>query len=92
MLLWTLSLKNDFVDGEALPLPIFAPTLIYPLEYLAETTSRMAAFQVKPFVFEALFESFLPCIGSTQGGSDTNNNFIKILQAYLFFILAFYQL
>ena len=30
-----------------------------PLEYLAETNTRMATFQVKPFVFEALFESFL---------------------------------
>ena len=55
MLLWTFGLKEDFVKGEALTLPIFAPSWIYPLEYLAETTTRMAAFQVKPFVFEALF-------------------------------------
>ena len=67
MLLWTFGLKEDFVKGEALPLPIFAPSWIYPLEYLAKTTTRMAAFQVKPFVFKALFESFLPCLGSTPG-------------------------
>ena len=66
MLLWTFGLKEDFVQGEALPLPIFAPSWIHPLEYLAETTTRMAAFQVKPFVFEALFD-FLPCLGSTPG-------------------------
>ena len=34
--------------------------------YIAETTTKMAAFQVKPFVFEALFD-FLPCLGSTPG-------------------------
>ena len=67
MLLWTFGLKEDFVKGEALPLPIFAPPWIHPLEYLAETTTRMAEFQVKPFVFEALFDSFLPCLGSTPG-------------------------
>ena len=55
MLLWTFCLKEDFVKGEALPLPIFAPFWIYPLEYLAKTTTRMAEFQVKPFVFEALW-------------------------------------
>ena len=54
-------------EGEALPLPIFALSWIYPLEYLAETITRMSAFQVNGFVFEALFESFLPCLGSTQG-------------------------
>ena len=52
--------EGGFCQREALPLPIFAPSWIYPLEYLAETTTRMAAFQIKPFVFEALFESFLP--------------------------------
>ena len=40
-----------------------------PLEYLAKTTTRMAAFQVKPSVFEALSDS-LPCLGSTLDGSD----------------------
>ena len=67
MLLWTFGLKEDFVKGEALSLPIFALPWIHPLEYLAKTTTRMAAFQVKPFVFEALFDSFLPCLGSTPG-------------------------
>ena len=67
MLLWTFGLKEDFVKGEALTLPIFAPSWIYPLEYLAETTTRMAAFQLKPFVFEAVFESFLPCLVSNPG-------------------------
>ena len=67
MLLWTFGLKEDFVKGEALTLPIFAPSWIYPLEYLAETTTRMAAFQVEPFVFEALIESFLPCLVSNPG-------------------------
>ena len=43
-LLWTFGLKEDFVKGEALPLPIFATSWIYPLEYLAETTTRMTAF------------------------------------------------
>ena len=45
----------------------FCPVLDLPLGIsdLAKTTTRMAAFQVKPFVFEALFESFLPCLGST---------------------------
>ena len=66
MLLWTFGLKEDFVKGEALPLHIFAPPWIRPLEYLAETTTRMAAFQVKHFVFEALFD-FLPCLRSTPG-------------------------
>ena len=64
MLLWIFGLKVDFVKAEALPLPIFAPSRIYPL-YLAETTTRMATFQVKLFVFEALFD-FLPCLGSNQ--------------------------
>ena len=45
----------------------FAPPWIHPLEYLAETTTRMAAFQVKPFVLEALFDSFLPCLESIPG-------------------------
>ena len=67
LLLWTFGLKEDFVKGEALPLPFFAPPWIHPLEYLTETTTRTAAFQVKPFVFEALFESFLPCLGSNPG-------------------------
>ena len=40
MLLWTFGLKEDFVKGEALPLPIFAPPWIHPLEYLAEDTTR----------------------------------------------------
>ena len=44
---------------------LFLPALDPLLENLAETTTRMAAFQVKPFVFEALFDSFLPCLGST---------------------------
>ena len=132
MLLWTFGLKEDFVKGEeALPLPIFAPSWIYPLEYLAETSTRMAAFQVKPFVFEALFESFLPYLGSTPGHKNCiptkfhkhpwsgsvvkadyvcshiytcisasplfspkliHKNFIKILQAYIFFILEFSEL
>ena len=35
---------KDFVKGEALPLPIFAPPWIHPLKYLAETTTRMTAF------------------------------------------------
>ena len=43
------------------------PHWIQPLEYLAETATRMAAFQVKPFVFEALFDSFLHCLGSAPG-------------------------
>ena len=30
----------------------------------------MVAFQVKPSVFEELSDFFLPCLGSTQGGSD----------------------
>ena len=47
--------------------PFFVLLWIYPLEYLAETTTRMAAFQVKPFVFEALFDYFFPCLGSTPG-------------------------
>ena len=59
--------QGDFVKGEALPLPIFAPPWVKPLEYLAETTTGMAAFQVKLFVFEAVFDSFFPCLGSTQG-------------------------
>ena len=67
MLLWTFGLKEDFVKEAALPLPIFAPPWIQPLEYLAETTTRMSAFQVKPFVFEALFDSFLPSLGYTPG-------------------------
>ena len=45
----------------------FAPPWIQPLEYLAETATRTAAFQVRPFLFEALFDSFLPCLGSTPG-------------------------
>ena len=49
MLLWKFGLKEDFVKGEALPLPIFAPSWIYPLEYLAEITTRMAPFQVNFF-------------------------------------------
>ena len=36
--------KEDFVKGEALPLPIFVLPWIHPLEYLAETTTRMTAF------------------------------------------------
>ena len=36
----------SIVKGEALPQPIFAPPWIHPLEYLAETTTRMVAFQV----------------------------------------------
>ena len=70
MLLWTFGLKKDFVKGEALPLPIFALSWIYPLEYLAETTTRMAAFQVKPFVFEALFDPSCLALDPPQGGSD----------------------
>ena len=66
-LLLTFGLKEDFVKGEALPLPIFGPPWIHPLEYLAETTTRMAAFQVKPFVFEALFDSFLAALDPPQG-------------------------
>ena len=58
--------EGGFRHKKALPLPIFVPPWIHPLEYLAKTTTRMAAFQVKPFVFEALFDSFLP----PQGGSD----------------------
>ena len=46
----------------------FAPSLIYPLEYLAENTTRMTAFQVNHYVFESLFESFLLCLGPTPGG------------------------
>ena len=65
MLLWTFGLKEDFVKGE--PYLYFSPSLIHPLEYLAETATNMAAFQVKPFVFDALFDSFLPCLGSTPG-------------------------
>ena len=81
MLLWTFGLKEDFVKEEAPPLPIFfAPPWIHPLEYLAETTTRMAAFQVKPFVFEALFESFLPCLGSTPGWIGVD--LIKSLNTY----------
>ena len=37
---------QHMVKGEALPQPIFAPPWIHPLEYLAETTTRMVAFQV----------------------------------------------
>ena len=84
MLLWTFGLKEDFVKGEALPLPIFAPPWIHPLEYLAETTtSWMAAFQfqVKPFVFEALFD-YLPCLGSTPGWIWSRVDLIKSLNTY----------
>ena len=72
MLLWTFGLKEDFVKGEALrlPLPIFAPPWIHPLEYLAETTTRVAAFKVKPFVFEALFDSICPALDPAKGGPD----------------------
>ena len=62
--LWS---EGEFRQKKALPLPISAPPLIHPLEYLAETTIRMAAFQVKPSVFEALSDTFLPCLGPTQG-------------------------
>ena len=46
MLLLTFGLKEDLVKGEAppLPVPIFARPWIHSLEYLAETTSRMASF------------------------------------------------
>ena len=37
-------------------------TYKHPLEYLAKTTTRIAAFQVKFSVFEALSDSFLPCL------------------------------
>ena len=69
MLLWTFCLKEDFVKGEAILIPIFffAPPWIHPLKYLLETTTRMAAFQSKAFCLEALFDSFLPCLESTQG-------------------------
>ena len=71
MLLWTFGLKEDFVKGEALPLHIFTPPWIHPLEYLAETTTGMAAFQVKPFVFEALLNlTSCPALDAPQGGSD----------------------
>ena len=66
--------EGGFRQRRALPLPFFASSWIYPLEYLAVIATRMAAFQVKPFVFEALFDSFLPCLGSTQGGSDKKLN------------------
>ena len=67
---------NIWSDGrfrkkKALPLPIFTPPWIHPLEYLAKTTTRMAVFQEKPFVFEALFDSFLSsALDPPQGGSD----------------------
>ena len=68
ILLWTFGLKEDFFKEEALPLPICAPPWVHSWnEYLAKTTTSMAAFQVKPFVFEALFESFLLCLGYTPG-------------------------
>ena len=66
--------EGGFRQSRTLPLPIFALSWIYPLEYLTETTTRMAAFQVKPFVFEALFESFLPCLDPPQGGSENSLN------------------
>ena len=56
--------EGRFRQRRSPPSAYFCPSWINPLEYLAETTTRMAAFQVKPFVFEALFESFLPCLGS----------------------------
>ena len=46
----------------------FLPALDPPLGISDRNpATRMAAFQVKPFVFEALFDSFLPCRGSTPG-------------------------
>ena len=58
---------DDFVKGEALSIPIFVPPWIRFLEYLAQTTTRMAVFQVKAFFFEALFDIFLPRLGPTPG-------------------------
>ena len=62
--------EGGFRQRRALPLPFLSRPGSTTLEYLAETATRMAAFQVKPLIFESLFDSFLPCLGSTQGGSD----------------------
>ena len=70
MLVWTFGLKEEFVKWEALPLPFFAPPWIHPLEYLAETTTRMAAFQVKPFVLKLSLTPSCPALDPPQGGSD----------------------
>ena len=67
MLLWIFGLKEDFVKGEPYLYLFFAPSWILPLEYMAKTATRVEAFQVKSFVFEALFDSFLPYLGSTPG-------------------------
>ena len=58
--------EGEFHQRRSPSSTFFATPWIHPLEYLAETTTRMAAFQVKPFVFEALFDS-LPYLGSTPG-------------------------
>ena len=63
----TFGLKGDFIKGEALPLPIFAPPWIHPLEYLAQTTTRMAAFQVKAFILWNSLWLLLTRLGSTPG-------------------------
>ena len=51
----------------------FAPPWIQPLEYLAETATRTAAFEVKPFLFEALLTPSCPALDPPQGRSDKNS-------------------
>ena len=74
MLLWIFGLKEDFVKGEALPLPFFCPTLDSPLGISGRNRYQNGSIPSKAFCLWSSLTPSCHALDPTQGGSDKSLN------------------